>query len=193
MSGVQLSVTQYKNSFFSREGLELAVDKGLYKAKEKFGAFLARRMSHNIRKRNRVSKPGETPTSQTGTLRNFIFFAYDNATGSVIVGPAKTNQKNAQGYGGKTIPQTLERGGLIRIFEHQLESNVNWWGPMAGQWVRTDFRYKIRDQAMRSAVGRPRRVRWAKIEARPFVRVSAEQELGSGKHAELLRGIINRG
>ena len=51
------------------------------------------------------SKPGEPPRSVVGYLKKFLYFAYDPATKSVVVGPALF------GGGGGTAPRTLEEGG----------------------------------------------------------------------------------
>jgi len=51
------------------------------------------------------SKPGEPPRSVTGKLKRHIYFGWDAATKSLVVGPAL--DAGASG----TAPQTLEQGG----------------------------------------------------------------------------------
>lgn len=52
------------------------------------------------------SKPGEPPRSILGYLRRFIYFGWDPATHSVVIGPAL--------FGGAsgTAPRVLEEGGM---------------------------------------------------------------------------------
>lgn len=54
------------------------------------------------------SEPGEPPRSITGLLRKFIYFAYDPATRSVVIGPAKLDKSTG-------APATLEYGGQATI------------------------------------------------------------------------------
>tara|TARA_R100000808_G_scaffold21207_1_gene45849 strand:- start:44 stop:568 length:525 start_codon:yes stop_codon:yes gene_type:complete len=55
------------------------------------------------------SRPGEPPRSQVGTLRKFLFFAYDAGSESVVVGPARVRSDD------HTAPSTLEFGGSTTI------------------------------------------------------------------------------
>ena len=57
-----------------------------------------------IRRRKRVSRPGEPPSSHVGTLRNLIYFGFDTRERSVVVGPTPLG---ATGI----VPPTLEYGG----------------------------------------------------------------------------------
>lgn len=58
------------------------------------------------------SKPGEPPRSQTGLLRQFIWFAYDPFSDSTVVGPVKLNRPSG-------APETLEHGGYARVHGRQ--------------------------------------------------------------------------
>lgn len=51
------------------------------------------------------SRPGDPPRSRVGLLRQFIFFAYDDSTRSVVIGPARIG-------GSGTAPGVLELGGV---------------------------------------------------------------------------------
>lgn len=51
----------------------------------------------------RSSPPGKPPFSQTGLLKQFIFFSFDPKTKSTVVGPAKLNS-------GSGAPERLEHG-----------------------------------------------------------------------------------
>lgn len=54
------------------------------------------------------SRPGEPPRSVVGTLKKFLFFAYDAQKKSVVIGPAKVNAKG-------DAPAPLEFGGASTI------------------------------------------------------------------------------
>lgn len=49
------------------------------------------------------SKPGEPPRDQTGLLKRFIFFSFDDRTKTTVVGPAKLNSPSG-------APERLEYG-----------------------------------------------------------------------------------
>lgn len=55
------------------------------------------------------SRPGSPPYSRLGLLKKFLFFAYDPERRSVVIGPARLNQKIGD------APAALERGGRSRI------------------------------------------------------------------------------
>lgn len=129
----------------------------------KFGAFVRRTAKGLIRKRKRSSNPGEPPSSHVGTLKEFIYFAYDTARRSVVIGPMKTNQVffNSSGPVKGTVPEVLESGGTIRVFEVF----------KYGRWQRADLRSR------RSVTGLPTRIRNVTIEARPYMGPAAKKEL----------------
>ena len=56
-----------------------------------------------------VSEPGQPPSSHTGLLKKFIFFAYEPSKQSVIIGPARLNKTT-----GDALP-ALEYGGRTKI------------------------------------------------------------------------------
>ncbi|MCE9618428.1 MAG: hypothetical protein K8R92_00780 [Planctomycetes bacterium] len=71
------------------------------------GAGLVRIIAKRlIRKRKKVSLPGQPPSSHKGQLRNLMRFDFDTQSGSVVVGPEYWSQA-AQRH----VPQTLEFGG----------------------------------------------------------------------------------
>lgn len=100
-----------KQMFFDRKAVTGAVDRATRKVLSRFGAFVRTGARHSIRKRKRVSAPGEPPSSHTGLLRNFIFFGYDRDHRSVVIGPQRLNQK----LGDAT--HALEYGGTSTVVE----------------------------------------------------------------------------
>ena len=55
------------------------------------------------------SAPGEAPRVQLGFLKQFLYFAYDDESKSVVIGPAKLNRDGE-------APLTLEEGGSVRLW-----------------------------------------------------------------------------
>jgi len=95
--------------FFDRKAVKDAVDRGKRKVLSKFGAFVRQRAKTSIRKRKRMSQPGQPPSSHAGLLKKFIFFAYDKGRNSVVIGPERLNQKTGD------APPALEYGGRSRV------------------------------------------------------------------------------
>jgi len=88
--------------FFDSEIVKRAMDSARRRALSKFGAYVRTRAKSSIRKRKRVSSPGDPPSSHTGRLKKSIFFSYDQKNGSVVVGPLRY---------GKNAASVLEHGG----------------------------------------------------------------------------------
>jgi len=102
-----------KSLFFDRPKVRRAVDHARRRSLSKAGAFIRQRARTSIRKRKRVSRPGQPPTSHTGLLRRFIFFGYDRRTESVVVGPVgfrRSRVPNVLEIGGPTVVQSRRRG-----------------------------------------------------------------------------------
>jgi len=100
-----------KAFFFDRKAVRSAVDRTARRVLSRFGAFVRRAARSSIRKRKRTSAPGEPPSSHTGLLRRFIFFGYDAGKRSVVIGPARLNQKIGD------APAALEHGGTSTVIE----------------------------------------------------------------------------
>ena len=105
---------EIKRMFFDRQAVVSKVDAATRRVLSKFGAFVLRSAKSSIRKRKKAAPPGQPPSSHTGLLKKFIFFGYDAARQSVVIGPTRLNQKGRGEapplleYGGKT---TLKRRG----------------------------------------------------------------------------------
>lgn len=168
---LRFDVNQAKSYFFDRP-ITKSLDQAARKALSKFGAFVRTSARSSIRRRQRPSDAGSPPSSHTGILKRFLFFAYDPFRKSVVVGPAKTNQvffrQNGQPVRG-TVPEVLEYGGDITLLEVQYPS---------GNWFRHDIRASIREGAM------PKRFRTVQISARPYMSPAYE------KNRNLLTGLL---
>lgn len=104
---MSFTIRAAKSNFFDRKAVMAAVDKARLRVLSKFGAYVRTTARRSIRKRKRVSDAGSPPSSHTGRLRDFLFFAYDPRSESVVIGPAKLNSTNA--------PEALEHGGAAAV------------------------------------------------------------------------------
>lgn len=119
-----------KGGFFNRKAVLDAVGRAEAAVLSKAGAFVRTRAKSSLRYRKAPSAPGQPPSAhrtmsrtktnrKTGVtkvqgvspLREFLFFAYDRTTRSVVVGPVR--------LGGKlgNAPAALEKGGdsVVRL------------------------------------------------------------------------------
>ncbi len=105
-----------KQWFFDRKAVINATDAGNRRVLSKFGAFVRTRAKSSIRKRKGVSAPGRPPHSHVGLLKKLIYFAFDPARKSVVIGPTLANSASSNiSPIGKTVPETLEEGGVVLI------------------------------------------------------------------------------
>ncbi len=98
-----------KETFFDRSAIQRAVGDAARKVLSKFGAYVRQAARSSIRKRKAVSKPGQPPSSHVGTLKRLLFFGYDPAKKSVVIGPTPL------GSGSADAPPLLEYGGQARV------------------------------------------------------------------------------
>lgn len=114
---LQLSIKAAKAGFFDRGPVLRAVDAASRGVLSRFGAFVRTRARSSIRKRKRTSQPGSPPSSHTGLLKQFLFFVYDDAARSVLIGPARLNKPGL-------APATLEFGGEAVISDRRGDRKV---------------------------------------------------------------------
>lgn len=96
-----------RGMFFDRKAVTNAVDRATRKVLGKFGAYVRTTARSSIRRRKKVSAPGQPPTSWTGLLKRFLFFAYEPDRKSVVIGPARFDKSDGEAlplleYGGRT-------------------------------------------------------------------------------------------
>lgn len=89
--------------------VQKTVDDGARGVLMKFGAFVRRTAKKSILKGKGISAVGTPPRSHLGTLKRFIFFAYEAVTRSVVIGPALVPGKRGD------APRALEKGGTVTI------------------------------------------------------------------------------
>lgn len=127
------TIKEFKRGFFDRDAVMGAMSTQSAKVLSKFGAFVRQRAKSSIRRapfvnvgtgqiiRGRrkagvkyaeaVSKPDQPPYSHgEQLLKRFILFAYDRSARSVVIGPAKLNERN-RNRDGALATELLEYGG----------------------------------------------------------------------------------
>lgn len=105
--------------FYSRKVLRL-LDKKTHGALKRFGGYVRAVAKNSIRpvgKKGTPSKPGQPPKSRRGLLKRYIFYGFDLAKRSVIIGPQKIH-----GLKGKT-PNVLEYGGNVKGKKRHITSS----------------------------------------------------------------------
>ena len=102
-------IDEIKGLFFDSAKVQAATSRAERRVLSRFGAFVRRSARSSIRKRKRSSAVGQPPSSHTGLLKRFIFFAYEPAQRSVIIGPVRLNQKIGD------APAALEHGGQSQV------------------------------------------------------------------------------
>jgi hypothetical protein len=110
---IGLKLDEAKGTFFDAPKVIRSVDAATRRVLSKFGAYVRTAARSSIRKRKATSVPGSPPSSHTGLLRQFIFFGYDAANRSVVIGPTRLNSTSG------TAPETLEYGGSAKIVRRQ--------------------------------------------------------------------------
>lgn len=98
-------------TFFNNRKVLRLLDKKTHAALRSFGKYVRRVAKNSIKsagKKGTPSKPGQPPKSRKGLLKNFIFYGFDLAKRSVVIGPQKIH-----GLKGKA-PNVLEYGGRVK-------------------------------------------------------------------------------
>jgi len=96
--------------FFDKKAVTSKTDRATRNVLSRFGAFVRRTAKSSIRTRKGISAPGSPPSSHTGLLKKFIFFGYEPQRRSVVIGPARLNQRGRGALPG--APSLLEYGGV---------------------------------------------------------------------------------
>ncbi len=123
--------------FFDKTPVIKAMDAATRKSLSRIGAFVRTSARSSIRSQRKPknkayvetpSAPGSAPKSRTGKLKNRLFFVYDHAARTVVIGPEKFNGRSL--FNGivqsGTVPQLLESGGTSGVREIQTA---------AGGWI----------------------------------------------------------
>ena len=106
-----------KDLFFDKQAVLRAVDKAKRAVLSKAGAFIRTTAKHSIRSKKGSAPPGKPPHSHEGSLRRLIYFGYDRASDSVVVGPVgfkRSTAPNVLEFGWKTEIQRRRHGKVVR-------------------------------------------------------------------------------
>jgi hypothetical protein len=106
-----MDMARVTKTFFDRQAVIDAVGRANARVLAKAGAFIRRSAKRSIRYAKSPSKPGNPPHAhesrkggKDSPLRELIFFAYDDRTTSLVVGPTPFR-------GAAIVPRVLELGG----------------------------------------------------------------------------------
>lgn len=120
------SVGAAKSLFFDRAVVLRAAERAKARGLSKFGAYVRRNAKdllkyraqpsaagsppsvHRTMTRTKTNRAGVAKTQRVSPLREFLFFAYDPARKSVVIGPAKLDRPG-------DAPAALEYGGTSRV------------------------------------------------------------------------------
>lgn len=153
-----------KGQFFDRLTVRKMLVDHERKSLSKIGAHIRQAARSSIRRRKRVSQPGQPPsahsTDQVATIKN-ILFAYDAARKSVVIGPVLLHKRHEGVTNSGTIPETLEAGGTVLITEKQFRPGGAWFATSRGKRLRP---------------GQKVRKRRAVYQPRPFMGPAFEKE-----------------
>ena len=141
--------------FFDSREVITRVDRTTRQVLSKFGRYVRADARQSIRKRKKASAPGKPPSSHTGLLKRFIFFAYDLNSRSVVIGPERLP---GSGYG--EAPSILEYGGGLRGVKNTRRRKRRVGG--SGE-VLLDGRRGSTTKSTEDWKGRQRRVTYAKL------------------------------
>lgn len=106
-----------KTLFFDQQTVLRAVDKAKRAVLSKAGAFIRTTAKHSIRTKKGSAPAGRPPHSHEGSLRRLIYFGYDPASDSVVVGPVgfkRSTAPNVLEFGGPTEVKRRRRGQVVR-------------------------------------------------------------------------------
>lgn len=102
-------------SEFDQQAVRREMDRRAGRFLGRFGEHVALDARDSIKPSadGKSSRPGETPRSHTGKLRQGIVYGFDDQQKSVVIGTTKTSGK-ASGNTGENVPLILETGGRIK-------------------------------------------------------------------------------
>jgi hypothetical protein len=113
-----LASFEKKRFFFDRQIVINAVGRASAKNLSNAGSFIRQSARSSLRRRKKASSPGEPPSvhsqDRVATLKN-IWFVFDPAQRSVVVGPLKLNGSRLEGSNRETVPSLHELGGTAVV------------------------------------------------------------------------------
>lgn len=141
-----ITIKAAKQNFFDRPGVQKAMDAATRRNLSKFGSFVRQTARSSIRKapqvdiasgqklrgrrrkgqvtRDAISTPGQPPYSHVGLVKKFLFFSYDPARKSVVIGPVLLSSRRP-GAPGQGL-ELLEHGGAGTLRTRKGQRRVNY-------------------------------------------------------------------
>jgi hypothetical protein len=109
---LSMSLSLAKDSFFDRSRVMRAVERGRRKALSRYGAYVRKIAQNSMKRRKGSAPPGSPPYVHVGLLKRHIYFTYDAANQSVVIGPILIKA-------GSIVPSLLEYGGTVgkKVYE----------------------------------------------------------------------------
>lgn len=129
-----------KGNFFDRSKVIKALDRANLRVLNQFGRLVRKQAQGSLKYSDRRSPPGSPPAAHrsrsitktsrsTGKtrkrsvsfLREYLFYSYDDAAKSVVIGPSKLNSTVDSGalpaleYGGSSTVRSRGKGRRVRI------------------------------------------------------------------------------
>ena len=183
---------QMKECFFDRPKVVAAMDAATRAVLTQFGAYVRTDARHSMPYRLKRSAPGQPPSSHKGTLRDNIFFAFDPAAHSVVIGPVPLGKGTAPGvleHGGWAQVKSLRKrrvvgkSGEIRIGGRRSKTTRTIILPNNTRVQVTFAKLETGAQADRAnqlneQIYGPDRVRMIWVEPRPYMEPAKQKELG---------------
>ena len=142
--------------FFDATPVIRAMDDATRRVLSKFGSFVRTRARTSMKKRKTPSAPGRPPRVVTGHLRRLIFFGYDFAKASVVIGPTPFR-------GPAIAPRLLEEGGTT------VAKRDRFWRAGVGS----------------NAKGQFTRGKWGRVAKGEPIRVAPRPYMGPAFHKEI--------
>ncbi len=101
--------------FFDRAGVQSAMDEKTNRCMSNAGAFGRTVMQRGMRKRKKISAPGEYPSAHSyPLLRDKVRFGYDRQKSTLVVGPALLDRTDREvAAAGFTVPELVNYGGVV--------------------------------------------------------------------------------
>jgi len=131
---------EIRKSFVDTEKVRAAMQRGKKRGLSKFGAHLRTRSRSSIKRRKKSSSPGQPPSAHAkgNSGLKLIFFAWDDKTESVVVGPISFQSKLV---GEGVVPKLLETGGDVTRTVPEKRAD----GRIASDAQKAAFARKIKD------------------------------------------------
>jgi len=163
-----------KKFFFDRPGVARRIDKARRKRLGRGGGIVRKISRNSMRRLKKPSLPGQPPRVVHGQIKAFTFYAYDQDSDGVVIGPQRL-PKGTGGTKAQTVPEAMEYGAKVRVQEVQSQRS--------GKWRRIVTK---QDRQLREH--RNTRTRTTKIAPRPFMGPALKK--GSDKYPKIFEGMI---